>query len=212
MKETRALALPAFHALTGCDTTASFFNKGKKLPWEVWNSYPPLTRPLTVISHPGAQLRMVMPFVHILHNFVNRLYGIETDNLSVDDVRLDFVLHKGKQFDELPLSSDALHQKIMRVTYQAGHVWGNLIEKNPKFPNITDWGWIKDGPTSAPEPCWITQPVLSGAAMKELAICKCKSGNCKHLCTCCQHNQVCTALCGCQGSCQHTVKLSSSRH
>ena len=75
---------------------------------------------------------MVMPFVHTLHNFVNRLYGIETDNLSVDDVRLDFVLHKGKQFDELPLSSDALHQKIMRVTYQAGYVWENLIEKNPK--------------------------------------------------------------------------------
>ena len=32
---SKALALPAFHALTGCDTTAAFFGKGKKTAWSV---------------------------------------------------------------------------------------------------------------------------------------------------------------------------------
>ena len=33
---SKAMALPAFHALTGCDTTSTFFGKGKKTAWSVW--------------------------------------------------------------------------------------------------------------------------------------------------------------------------------
>ena len=33
----RALVLPGFHAFTGCDTVSSFWKRGKKLAWEVWN-------------------------------------------------------------------------------------------------------------------------------------------------------------------------------
>ena len=34
--QSKAMALPAFHALTGCDTTSTFFGKGKKTAWSVW--------------------------------------------------------------------------------------------------------------------------------------------------------------------------------
>ena len=50
----KSSALPAFHALTGCDTTSSFFGKGKKLPRQCgmpflnllcrWYSYPVQTQ------------------------------------------------------------------------------------------------------------------------------------------------------------------------
>ena len=44
---SKALAQPAFHALTGCDMTSAFFGKGKKTAWSVWQSLPELTLPHT---------------------------------------------------------------------------------------------------------------------------------------------------------------------
>ena len=36
----KALALPMFHALTGCDTVSSFAGHGKKAAWAVWAVLP----------------------------------------------------------------------------------------------------------------------------------------------------------------------------
>ena len=36
--ERTCKALPMFHGFAGCDTTSSFFRKGKKA-WQSWNSY-----------------------------------------------------------------------------------------------------------------------------------------------------------------------------
>jgi len=32
----RSAGLPLFHALTGCDTTSSFFGRGKRSAWDTW--------------------------------------------------------------------------------------------------------------------------------------------------------------------------------
>ena len=45
---SRALALPAIHALTGCDTT--FFWQSQKQAWSVWQSLPELSLPLQLLS------------------------------------------------------------------------------------------------------------------------------------------------------------------
>ena len=42
--EEKSLAMPYFHSFTGCDTTSSFFRKGKKTAWEAWKSYPDVTK------------------------------------------------------------------------------------------------------------------------------------------------------------------------
>ena len=39
----RSRALLSFHALTGCDTTSAFHEKGKKTAWNVWQSFPDVT-------------------------------------------------------------------------------------------------------------------------------------------------------------------------
>ena len=39
----KCLALPMFHAFTGCDTVSSFSGKGKKTAWETWNVFPEVT-------------------------------------------------------------------------------------------------------------------------------------------------------------------------
>lgn len=33
----RSLALPLFHAITGCDTVSWFYGRGKQAAWNVWN-------------------------------------------------------------------------------------------------------------------------------------------------------------------------------
>ena len=53
LRPSKALALPAFHALTGCDTTSAFLGKAKTIAWSVWQSLPELTLPLQLLSSPS---------------------------------------------------------------------------------------------------------------------------------------------------------------
>ena len=48
--EQKATTLPAFHAITGCETFSFFFGKRKKTAWSVWQDLPGLTVPLTLLS------------------------------------------------------------------------------------------------------------------------------------------------------------------
>lgn len=117
----KSQALPAFHALSGSDTTSAFFGKGKKKAWSVWNTLPELTLPLQVLSRPDCTPEMVKHFTPILQKFAVKLYGISEDTLTtVDAARLSLFLHKGRNFDGMPPSSDALHQHLLRVAYQVG--------------------------------------------------------------------------------------------
>ena len=53
----KSTVLPAFHSFTGCDTTSSFFGKGKKSAWEAWNSFSNVTCVfLHMASHPHAPM------------------------------------------------------------------------------------------------------------------------------------------------------------
>lgn len=37
--KTLVIALPMFHAFTGCDTVSFFGGKGKKTAWDTWKAY-----------------------------------------------------------------------------------------------------------------------------------------------------------------------------
>lgn len=113
------MGLPAFHALTGCDTTSSFFGKGKKTAWAVWQSLPELTLPLQLLSCPNPTLEMITTHTAVFQRFLILLYGVTEETITnVDAGRLYLFLHKEKDFDHMPPSSDALHQHILRVAYQ----------------------------------------------------------------------------------------------
>lgn len=40
---SKCVALPIFHALTGCDTVSSFLGRGKKTAWKVWEAFDQIT-------------------------------------------------------------------------------------------------------------------------------------------------------------------------
>ena len=35
----RCIALPLFHAFTGCDTVSLFSGRDKRIAWDTWNAY-----------------------------------------------------------------------------------------------------------------------------------------------------------------------------
>ncbi|ELU01310.1 hypothetical protein CAPTEDRAFT_215858 [Capitella teleta] len=102
----RSLCLPAFHALSGCDTVSSFFGKGKRSAWQAWQACPGLTSALLELSSPVSHhfVKRVLP---IIETFVTRLYGVESVDL-VNAARKTLFLNKGIQFVQIPPSSDAL--------------------------------------------------------------------------------------------------------
>ena len=55
---------------------------------------------------------------------VTFLYAVCKNNLTkVVAARHHLFLHKEKEFLHMPPGSDALHQHLLRVAYQNGHVW-----------------------------------------------------------------------------------------
>ena len=71
LEPSKAAALPAFQALTGCDTTSSFFGKGKKTAWTCWQFLPDLA-----LAHPNPCLQTLKIHFPLLEQFVTRLYGV----------------------------------------------------------------------------------------------------------------------------------------
>ena len=121
----RALVLPGFHAFTGCDTVSSFWKRGKKLAWEVWNVYPATTQLFQALSSPVENTEKVMltPLQPILHAFVNKLFGLEGE--TVDNARFRGIIFSTKDFTTIPSSSDALNRKLLQTAQQTGYMQGN---------------------------------------------------------------------------------------
>ena len=116
---SKALALPGFHAFTGCDTTSSFMGHAKGTAWKVWISYPAATTAFMELSTPVEDMDELLPILPIIEIFVNKIFlGISNDHTSVDEACLDALVYKSKDFSNLPPSSDALFQKVLRTAMQ----------------------------------------------------------------------------------------------
>ena len=46
-----------------------------------------------------------------------------------------------KEIENIPPTQDALAQHVLRVGYEAGHVWGQATIKAPQLPSPADFGW-----------------------------------------------------------------------
>ena len=116
---SKALALPGFHAFTGCDTTCSIIGYAKITAWKVWISYPAATEAFMELSTPHEDVQELLPILPKIETFVNKLFlGISNEYSSVDAARLDALIYKSKNFSNIPPSSDALFQKVLRTVMQ----------------------------------------------------------------------------------------------
>ena len=66
----RSIALPVFHSFIRCDTTSTFYGKGKKSAWKAWNCYTDVTQAFTDIAlHPHANTNVDTPHFQLLERF-----------------------------------------------------------------------------------------------------------------------------------------------
>ena len=77
------MTLPGLHAFTGSDTTATFFNEGMKKAQDTWCVFPAAIYFFNMLSSPITDEMELGSCEKVLHEFVNRLYGLVSVGQSV---------------------------------------------------------------------------------------------------------------------------------
>ena len=191
----KSLALPMFHALTGCDTVSAFVGHGKKTAWATWNSFPELTNALLELAH--APTEIPEQSMHVIERFVILMYDRTSTCTDVNKARKK-LFAKTSSVQRIPPTHAALEQHVKRAAFQGGHIWGQALIPHPVFPSPSNWGWVKpDG--GLYEPHWTTLQEASKTCY-ELISCGCKKG-CHTRCKCKKAGLQCTGLCKCEGEC-----------
>ena len=167
--DQKCKALPAFHALTGCDTTSSFAGRGKHTAWITWNMFPDITSALCTL-------------LSTFERFVVLLYDRGSSDENVNSARQTLFTQKHREIENIPPTQDSLYQHLLRVGYQAGHVWSQVLNKAPHLPSPADFGWIRKDELSVWEVKWMDLPP-AGLACRAVIKCGCTTG-CRGRCRC----------------------------
>jgi len=188
----KSLALPMFHAFSGCDTVSSFATIGKKTAWDTWKTFSDVTATFLALSRPPPSIDE--DHIKVLERFTILMYERTSSCCSIDEARMALFTKRNRTMFTIPPTRGALLQHAKRAVYQGGHTWGQLFATNPVLPCPSDWGW-----TDAPnwKPLWTTLPEAS-IASRQLVRCGCQK-SCKGNCTCKKAALLCTALCQCSG-------------
>lgn len=182
------------HAVTGCDTTSSFFKKGKKSAIHVLNSCITLKNDLKIFYDPNASSESI---TDAGEKFILKLYGAPKNIKNLNEYR--YIYYKklvGKQqlrdnfeLASLPPTKHSADLHSKRVFCQVQQWLGNNLTP-------TEWGWkyvegfiIPISMENAPAPDFILKIVA----------CNCKK-QCSKMCSCRKANIFCTDMCGhCMG-------------
>ena len=99
--EDKCMALPAFHALTGCDVTSSFAGRGKRTAWSAWSIFNDATSVLCTLAKTPTtdDVLNVLPTIERL---VMIMYDYGSSETSVDVERQMLFTKKGRQIENIP--------------------------------------------------------------------------------------------------------------
>ena len=136
--EAKIAALPALHALSGCDTTGSFAGKGKTTWWKAFQEAD--KEIITALANLGTSENLAPDTIAALEKFTCQLYVPNTFVSSVKELRWLLFRKKQAQSKRLPPTKAALHETLKRANYRA-MIWLNDIEPNPLLPSPENFGW-----------------------------------------------------------------------
>lgn len=180
-----------FHAFTGCDVVSAFHGKAKKSAWQTWDVCDEVSSTFAKLSQcPSA---VEDSDLQALERFVVLMYDRSSDVTTVNEARLNLFARKQRPYDSIPPTQAALKEHAKRASYEAGHVWGQALMRQPETTSPSDWGWIKQG-----EEWKIFWTPLAPIAKncQELAKCGCTKA-CTGRCKCYSYGLSCTGLCSC---------------
>ena len=137
-------ALPFLLALTGCDTTSSFYKIGKTTHWTTWmkmhDAYPALTNAFLRLSNqPTGDIDAET--LHVIIQFVYQCYGlIYTERSSAKTLRVQHITNTPNlTLRELVPSIHGVLQHIRRCCIQVGYLW-KLADFEIDIPDPTLMG------------------------------------------------------------------------
>ena len=133
-----ALHLPAFHSLTGCDTTSYFYFRGKTAPWERAIKTP---NSLDLIKNLGCESKLSDEDIDNSVEFIRRFIYNGKKGEDLVDTRIRMYKEQvKKKSSALPPDPNSIRYDILRKHHQA-FVWkrclNDIIEPLPLSEN----GW-----------------------------------------------------------------------
>ena len=179
MYSAKSKALPAFHALTGSDSTSFFSGTANKSAYANWSTLPELTTTLCyLMDKPETPSSDVFGF----------LYSDGCQPSAPANIRSIF-----SHFRVSPLTKA---EHVKRTTDQVGYVWGQSIISKQVLPSLSLWGWVKS--ETGWVPFWTALP-RAVKAMNVLISCGCTT-RCTGRCSCYNKGLMCTPRCSCSGA------------
>ena len=137
----KCLALPMFHAFTGCDTVSCFSGRGKRTAWDTWNMYREITGQFASLMK-KPKLGDVDAAMDTVERFVVLLDDKTNTGSEVNMVRFDLFARKGRDVNNIPPTKGALLQHARRAAYQAGHCWSQAVKPPIAPKRAAGWGWV----------------------------------------------------------------------
>ena len=150
--KAKCSGLPAFHALTGCDATQLFAGTEKRTAWTAWNAYDDARSAMCTMSRMPTT-ESVMNVLPTIERLIVIMYDRVSSESSVNSERLELFTQKGREIENIPPTPDALAQHVMRVSYEAGHVWGQATTHVPQLPSPPNFGWTWELASAQCGPC-----------------------------------------------------------
>lgn len=178
-------ALPAFHSLTGCDSTSALSKIGKKKAWKSISNNKVHQESLACVGHsPDVDeetAKKAEAFICSLYTISNRI------SATADEARYLLFCQKAQNNLLLPPTSDSLLQHIKRANYQA-YVWRKALMPRQDLPSPAGHGWKIDNNTLCPD--LMTKPPAP-ASILELINCQCIRSSCTQNCSCSSNGLAC---------------------
>ena len=199
--ETKSLALPFFHALTGCDLTSAFKTIGKKTAWNIWEVNPDFSETFAQLTCDPSLLKIDSQQMQNVERFIALCFCKKTTEYGVNSARRKLFTVGLKTWENIPPSLHSLFQHTKRSCYVTCFQWKVSLEKYPVYVDPKPWGWQWNDRLKQYVPFWTELPDVSSAC-RMIASCGCKvacTGNCK----CSRNNLRCSALCACEGTCMN---------
>jgi hypothetical protein len=187
--------LSAAHALSGCDTTSSFFGIGKKSVYKILKDAAPDFHDLDNLGDPDKDVAISCSSWFVA-KLCDQKKSFASSHHNINKLRVKLVTSRDASLVRLPPSEAALRQLIICVSLHT-KVWHASCLAKPPLPSPMEYGWltVKDSLHSV-----YFEGNMSAEFLRDL-VCSCKGkSQCKKSCVCAEHNLACTDLCSCQGS------------
>ena len=121
------------------------------------------------------------------------MYDRSSEVSTVNEAILDLFARKQRPYDLIPPTQAALKEHAKHAAYEAIHVWGQALVRQPQLPSPSDWGWLRQD--NEWKISWTPLYPISENC-RELTKCGCTK-TCTGRCKCYAYGLSCTGLCNC---------------